>query len=88
MYSCITRTSPLAANQRIKKDMLVPATKLGKDIYSKSLLELIDKCLSLDYLERPQSVFSLQKTLLETMPEPEKKTGFVNKLVGILNKPF
>jgi serine/threonine protein kinase len=88
MYSCITRTSPLAANLRIKKDMLVPAVKLGKDVYSKSLLELIDKCLSLDYLERPQSVFSLQKTLLEFMPEPEKKTGFVNKLVGILNKPF
>lgn len=86
MYSCITRTSPLAANQRIKKDLLVPAVKLGKDMYSKSLLELIDKCLSLDYLERPQSVFSLQKTLLEFMPEPEKKTGFVNKIVGILNK--
>lgn len=88
MYSCITRTSPLAANLRIKKDMLVPAVKLGKDVYSKSLLELIDKCLSLDYLERPQSVFSLQKTLLEFMSEPVKKTGFVNKLVGILNKPF
>jgi hypothetical protein len=86
MYSCITRTSPLAANQRIKKDMLVPAVKLGKEIYSQNLLELIDKCLSLDYLERPQSVFSLQKTLLENMPEPEKKTSFVNKLVGILNK--
>jgi len=86
MYSCITRTSPLAANQRIKKDMLVPAVKLGKDIYSQNLLEIIDKCLSLDYLERPQSVFSLQKTLLENMPEPEKKTSFVNKIVGILNK--
>ncbi|HSH55171.1 MAG TPA: serine/threonine-protein kinase [Methylotenera sp.] len=88
MYSCITRTSPLAANLRIKKDLLVPAVKLGKDMYSKSLLELIDKCLSLDYLERPQSVFSLQKTLLEAMPEPEpeKKTSFVNKIVGILNK--
>lgn len=88
MYSCITRTSPLAANLRIKKDMLVPAVKLGKEMYSKNLLELIDKCLSLDYLERPQSVFSLQKTLLENIPEPEpeKKTSFVNKIVGILNK--
>lgn len=90
MYSCITRTSPLAANQRIKKDLLIPAVKLGKDAYSKNLLEIIDKCLSLDYLERPQSVFSLQKTLLENMPEPEfeKKTSFVNKIVGILNKPL
>lgn len=86
MYSCLTRTSPLAANLRIKKDLLVPAVKLGKDNYSTNLLEIIDKCLSLDYLQRPQSVFSLQKALLENMPEPQKKTGLVNKIVGILNK--
>jgi serine/threonine protein kinase len=86
MYSCLTRTSPLAANQRIKKDLLVPAVKLGKDNYSNNLLEIIDKCLSLDYLERPQSVFSLQKALLENMPETPKKSGLVNKIVGILNK--
>lgn len=88
MYSCLTRTSPLAANQRIKKDLMIPATKLGKEMYSQNLLELIDKCLSLDYLERPQSVFSLQKTLLENMPEPQKKASFVDKLVNILNRPL
>lgn len=89
MYSCLTRTSPLAANQRIKKDLLVPASKVGKDMYSQSLLEIIDKCLSLDYLERPQSVFSLQKALLENMPEPvQKKTTLLDKVKHILNKPL
>ncbi|MEO6117554.1 MAG: serine/threonine-protein kinase [Methylotenera sp.] len=88
MYSCITRTSPLAANQRIKNDLLVPATKLGKEMYSQNLLALIDKCLSLDYLARPQSVFSLQKALLETQPITKKKVSIVNKIVGILNKPL
>ena len=88
MYSCITRTSPLAANQRIKNDLLIPATKLGKEMYSQSLLALIDKCLSLDYLARPQSVFSLQKALLETQPITKKKVSLVNKIVGILNKPL
>lgn len=88
MYSCLTRTSPLAANQRIKNDLLVPAVKVGKDIYSQNLLEIIDKCLSLDYLARPQSVFSLQKSLLETQPQTKKKVSFVNKIVGILNKPL
>ncbi|MBC7697148.1 MAG: serine/threonine protein kinase [Bacteroidia bacterium] len=86
MYSCLTRTSPLAANQRIKNDLLVPAVKLGKGIYSQNLLAIIDKCLSLDYLARPQSVFSLQKALLESQPHTEKKVSFVNKIVGILNK--
>ena len=88
MYSCLTRTSPPAANQRIKNDLLVPAAKLGKEIYSQNLLQLIDKCLSLDYLARPQSVFSLQKALLESQPQIKKKTSFVNKIVGILNKPL
>ena len=88
MYSCLTRTSPLAANQRIKKDLMIPAAKLGKEMYSQNLLQIIDKCLSLDYLERPQSVFSLQKTLLENMPEPQKKTSFVDRIVNILNKPL
>lgn len=88
MYACLTRTSPLAANQRIKNDLLIPAVKLGKDIYSENLLELIDKCMSLDYLERPQSVFSLQKTLLDFTPESKKKTSFINKIVATLNKPL
>jgi hypothetical protein len=88
MYACLTRTSPQAANLRIKNDLLTPATKLGKNIYSQSLLEIIDKCLSLDYLERPQSVFSLQKSLLEYTPEPKKKISFMNKIVDALNKPL
>jgi hypothetical protein len=33
-------------------------------------------------------VFSLQKSLLESKPEPEKKTTLVNKIVGALNTPI
>ena len=90
MYSCMARTSPLAADQRIKKDLIVPASKIGKGLYSEALLSLIDRCLSLDYLERPQSVFSLQKSLLEIAPEPEaiveKKPSLMDKLASIFNK--
>jgi serine/threonine protein kinase len=90
MYSCLTRSSPLAANQRIKNDLLIPAVRLGKEYYSQSLLEIIDKCLSLDYLERPQSLLALQKLLLASNlgPDQEKKTSLVNKIVEALNKPI
>lgn len=88
MYSCLTRTSPLAANQRIKNDLLVPAVKVGKDKYSQDLLEIIDNCLDLDYLKRPQSVFSLQKALLEPTPKTPQKISLVNKIVNVLNKPI
>ncbi|HNU65683.1 MAG: serine/threonine-protein kinase [Methylotenera sp.] len=86
MYSCLTRTSPAAANLRVKNDLLVPAVKLGLSNYSQSLLEIIDQCLSLDYLARPQSVFSLQKSLLKSMPSPKKKSR-LDKIVGVLKSP-
>lgn len=87
IYACLTRISPPAASQRVKNDLLIPVAVLVKDQYSKNLLEIIDKCLSLDYLARPQSVFSLQKSLLEFMPEPAKKLSLMHKIVDVLNKP-
>jgi len=86
MYSCLTKTSPISADQRLKKDVLLPAVKAGKEHYSQELLEIIDNCLDLDYLKRPQSVFSLQKSLMEAPHKPQPKTGFVNKIFNALNK--
>lgn len=79
----------MAANQRVKKDFLAPATKVGKGIYTQELLQIIDNCLKLNYLERPQSVFSLQKTLFEIVPPIEvKKPSFAKKIKDALNKPL
>lgn len=86
MYACLTHASPIAADQRLKKDSLIPAVKLGKNHYSQELLEIIDNCLDLDYLKRPQSVFSLQKSLMETPHKPQQKTGLVHKFFNALNK--
>ncbi len=88
MYSCLSRTAPLAADQRIKNDLLTPAVKVGKDQFSKSLLEIIDQCLSLDYLERPQSLLALQKLLIETKAPHQRKASFVKKIVDVFNKPI
>lgn len=88
MYSCLTRTSPMAANLRVKKDMLIPAVNLGKTQYSQELLTLIDDCLNVDFLKRPQSVFSLQKALLEYTAKPSPKPSLVNKIANVFNKPI
>ncbi len=89
MYSCLTRSAPMSANQRIEKDFLAPAVKIGKGIYSKDLLEIIDNCLKLDYMKRPQSVFSLQKTLLtHVAPVIAPKNSLVKKIKTVLNKPL
>ncbi|HEY0562726.1 MAG TPA: serine/threonine-protein kinase [Methylophilus sp.] len=90
MYACLYRATPQAANLRVTKDNLVPAKVLGQHIYSDVLLELIDDCLNLDFLSRPQSVFSLQKHILALAPaiETRHKSNIVNKIKNALNKPL
>lgn len=65
MYACMAGAAPQSANARIEKDLLVPAAKRWAGIYSQQLLVTIDWCMRLDYLERPQSVFALQKALAD-----------------------
>lgn len=89
MYSCLVRSAPIAANQRNEKDFLSPATKIGKNIYSSSLLEIIDQCLKLDYMERPQSVFSLQKSLIHSNTNTAiAKPSLAKKIKAALNRPL
>ncbi|CAG0975910.1 serine/threonine protein kinase, bacterial [Methylophilaceae bacterium] len=90
MYSCLTRATPLAASERIKKDTMIPAEKLGKDIYSENLLRIIDNCMALDHLERPQSIYALQKSLQKDIPSApqaeDRKHGFIDKIMHLLQK--
>lgn len=89
MYACLYRSTPQSSNVRRETDTLVPAKILGKGIYSESLLGIIDECLKLDPLERPKSVFSLQKMLLNTYQESKDfKPSFASKIRSVLNKPI
>jgi len=65
LYSCITKTPPLASDQRKDKDKLIPVARSHAGLYSRELLELVDSMLRLTYTERPQSVFAVQKSLIE-----------------------
>jgi serine/threonine protein kinase len=81
MYACISRGTPPAADARRKEDKLIPAARLGKGQYSPALLEIIDRCLAIDHMQRPQSVLSLQKMLAERIPDiPAAKNGLMDKL--------
>jgi serine/threonine protein kinase len=64
MYACLARATPQAANARKQADTVVPASRAWAGKYAADLLEIIDWCLRLDHLQRPQSVFALQKALL------------------------
>src|SRR5258708_2785849 len=64
VYSCFAGAAPQPAHLRLQKDALVPARRAWAESYSAVLLDIVDWCLRLDHLERPQSVFTLQKALL------------------------
>jgi hypothetical protein len=68
LYACFAAGEPQRADERLKKDEVVPARKAWKGKYSTQLLDTIDWCMKLSHLDRPQSVFALQKALLGESP--------------------
>jgi serine/threonine protein kinase len=68
MYSCFAAAAPQPANARVEQDALVPASLAWADKYAPELLDIVDWCLQLDHLKRPQSVLALQKALLGEKP--------------------
>jgi len=63
LYACLAKGTPLSADLRMQQDLLEPALQRWGKNYSPQLLELIDWCLRLPTVARPQSVFALQKVL-------------------------
>ncbi len=62
-YACMHGYPPNDAPQRLEKDRIgITLTRL-RGVYSDNLIEVVEWCMSLDSLSRPQSVFALQKEL-------------------------
>ena len=63
IYAAMQGYPPNDAPQRIEKDRLALSLSRLRGIYSDNMIEVVEWCMSLDPLSRPQSVFSLQKEL-------------------------
>ncbi len=72
LYNCLSKVVPPAADERQKNDTLMPAMRRWEGQYTDRFLEIIDWCMNLNYLYRPQTVAVLQKALLD-LPELPKK---------------
>ncbi|KAF4513774.1 UNVERIFIED_CONTAM: hypothetical protein B566_EDAN011695 [Ephemera danica] len=88
MYACLAGNAPQAANERFEKDTQTPAMMRWEGKYSDRLLEIIDWCLNLNHYYRPQSVFALQKALVEAIepPTPKEAAGWINRFVDKYKK--
>jgi serine/threonine protein kinase len=63
MYACMQGYPPNEAPQRQEKDRIAIALARLRGVYSDNLIEVVEWCMALDPLSRPQSVFALQKEL-------------------------
>ncbi|MFC4160150.1 serine/threonine protein kinase [Chitinimonas lacunae] len=80
LFACMSGMAPQAADQRAKEDRYQSVRKAWAGRYSDSLLELVDWCLMLDPLARPQSVREIQKALVSVATEPQQKPGLLTGL--------
>lgn len=63
MFACMMGAPPQAADQRQLNDRMGELFGAMKGHYSDGLIQTVDWCLKMDPMERPQSVFALQKAL-------------------------
>ena len=63
IYACMQGYPPNEAPQRLEKDRIAVALTRLRGVYSDDLIEVVEWCMALDPLSRPQSVFALQKEL-------------------------
>ncbi|MEO7031510.1 MAG: serine/threonine-protein kinase [Herbaspirillum sp.] len=73
IFACMVGAPPQAADQRKKNDRMDSHLQKLEGLYSPELIEVVRSCLKNDPLQRPQSVFALQKAL--TAPTPKATTG-------------
>jgi serine/threonine protein kinase len=63
IYACMQGYPPNDAPQRLEKDRLSLSMNRLRGVYSDNMIEMVEWCMALNPLDRPQSVFALQKEL-------------------------
>lgn len=86
IYACLAGLPPQAADARLLNDKLTPAARAWAGEYSSQLLETVDWCMQLNYMERPQSVFALQKRLMDDSALQLGKPSLLSSIKRSLNK--
>ncbi|HWJ95794.1 MAG TPA: serine/threonine-protein kinase, partial [Telluria sp.] len=73
MFACMVGAPPQPADQRKTNDKMEDHFRKLESTYSRELIQVIRWSLRIDPLERPQSVFALQKALREPVAEKREE---------------
>jgi eukaryotic-like serine/threonine-protein kinase len=72
LFACMAGLPPQAADVRKQNDRMDAAFKSLRGIYSDELIDLARWCLDMDLSKRPQSVFALQKAMVDRITEDSR----------------
>ncbi|WP_374517171.1 serine/threonine protein kinase [Undibacterium squillarum] len=89
MFACMIGAPPQPADQRKTNDKMESHYRKLEGVYSEELIEVVRWCLKLDPLERPQSVFALQKALaakVEPLAEPTMLEKMKHKISTLFER--
>ncbi|HYD60197.1 MAG TPA: serine/threonine-protein kinase [Noviherbaspirillum sp.] len=87
MFACMVGAPPQPADQRKNNDRMEDHFRKLESMYSRELIQVIRWSLRLEPLERPQSVFALQKALREPVVE-QKEPDLIEKVTSRLRNLF
>jgi hypothetical protein len=60
---------PQESDQRQKEDKMPQVLRSFRGLYSAQLISMVERCLRLNSLERPQTVYAVQKELVNNVPD-------------------
>jgi len=75
MFACMAGAPPQPSDQRKVSDKMERHYRKLDEAYSAELIEIVRWCLNLDALQRPPSVFALQKVLMLKMEDKKEPTS-------------
>ncbi|MDD5028765.1 MAG: serine/threonine-protein kinase [Rhodoferax sp.] len=80
MFACMHGHPPSEALQRTSQDSMAQSFKRLQGVYSDNLIEVVQWCMAIDPLARPQSVFALQKELNNPGERRYTRSGMAEKV--------
>ena len=80
IFACMQGYPPTEAPQRNDKDRMATSLARLRGVYSDSLIEVVQWCMALDSMARPQSVFALQKELNREVERRYTKLSMTEKI--------